>query len=503
MQKFYLTTAISYVNAGPHIGHTLEFIQADALARYHRLIGDDTYFLTGTDEHGVKIYETATKAGREVKDFVDENAKLYENLKSILNLSYDGFVRTSSEVHKLGAAKIWQKMVDAGDIYQGVYKGNYCVGCEAFIPEKDLDEEGNCSIHKRKPDSLEEANYFFKLSKYSSQIRELIESDKLKIVPETRKKEMLNIIGEDGLFDVSFSRPKSALPWGIDVPGDESQVMYVWCDALSNYITAIEYAAESEKFKKLWPADVHLIGKDILRFHAGIWIGMLLSAGLEIPKSIYVHGFVTSEGQKMSKTIGNVVNPVEYVEKYGVDAMRYYLLREIPTTDDGDFSEARFLNVYNSELANSLGNLVNRVVMMVERYLPNGLSVKSEGVAVRAEIERVVAEYRAAFELFDIKVACEKVVALTDFANKYIDDKKPWAMAKEESSELPVVLYDLVELVKTIGVLLLPLVPGAALRILESVGIEEGQVAIDQAFGCFELGHKVNRGPVIFPRIEV
>lgn len=502
MQKFYLTTAISYVNAGPHIGHALEFVQADALARYHRLIGDDTYFLTGTDEHGVKIYETAVKAGRDVKEFVDENAKLFQDLKGLFNLSYDGFVRTSSDVHKQGAAKIWQKMEEAGDIYKGTYKGNYCVGCEAFIPEKDLDEEGNCPIHKRKPEALEEDNYFFRLSKYSAQIRELIESDKLKIVPETRKREMLNIIGEDGLFDVSFSRPKSALPWGIDVPGDESQVMYVWCDALSNYITAIDYASESEQFKALWPADVHLIGKDILRFHAGIWIGMLISAGLEIPKSIYVHGFITSEGHKMSKSLGNVVDPVEYVKTFGVDAVRYYLLREIPTTDDGDFGRARFITLCNSELANSLGNLVNRVVMMVERYLPDGLSIKSDGEMVKAEIENVVAGYKGAFESFDIKGACERVVALTDFANKYIDDKKPWVMAKEENVDLAVVLYDLVELVKTIGVLLLPIVPGAALRILESVGFKVDDADLDQKFGCFEIGHKVDVGPVIFPRIE-
>ncbi|MEK7085505.1 MAG: methionine--tRNA ligase, partial [Patescibacteria group bacterium] len=385
-KKFYLTTAIAYVNAAPHIGHTLEFVQADALCRYHRLKGDDVFFLTGTDEHGVKIYEASQAAGMRTQEFVDQNAEKYMALKEFLCLSNDDFVRTTSDLHKAGVKKIWTKMFEAGDIYKGVYKGNYCVGCEAFIPEKDLDEAGNCPIHKKKPKQLEEENYFFKLSKYSDKIKALIEKDELFIYPEARKKEMLNIIGEEGLRDVSFSRPKDILPWGIDVPNDDTQVMYVWCDALSNYITAIGYEKETAAFKKYWPCDVHLIGKDILRFHAGIWIGMLISAGVKIPKAIYVHGFVTSEGQKMSKSIGNVVNPLEYIDKYGVDALRYYLLREIPTVDDGDFSQHRFVDLYNSELANSLGNLVNRVAMMTDRYL--GVKVpaatKGDDVATQA-----------------------------------------------------------------------------------------------------------------------
>jgi len=296
MKKFYLTTAIAYVNAGPHLGHALEFVQADALARYHVLNGDDTYFLTGTDEHGMKIYEKAQEEGKEVSKFVDDNAALFVDLTKSLNLSNDDFIRTSSDLHKAGAAKLWMKMFDRGDIYKGVYSGNYCVGCESFIPDKDLDEEGNCPIHKRKPVKLEEENYFFKLSKYSDQVKQAILDDRLLIVPESRKKEMLNIIGEEGLRDVSFSRPKESLPWGVPVPNDESQVMYVWCDALSNYITALGYAEDGELVSDYWPCDVHLIGKDILRFHAGVWIGMLLSAELELPKAIFVHGFVTKFG---------------------------------------------------------------------------------------------------------------------------------------------------------------------------------------------------------------
>ncbi|MBI2634541.1 class I tRNA ligase family protein, partial [Candidatus Peregrinibacteria bacterium] len=248
MSKYYITTAIAYVNAAPHIGFALELIQADAMARYHRLRGDDTYFLTGTDEHGVKIYETAQKAGMSTQAFVDKNAGMYKALEGLLNLSNDDFVRTSSSAHKEGVKKIWKAMFEKGDIYKGVYKGNYCVGCEAFIPDKDLTEEGFCSIHKKKPDMLEEENYFFRLSKYSYKIKKAIKSDKLLVRPESRKNEMLNIIGDEGLNDVSFSRPKEVLPWGVDVPDDASQVMYVWCDALSNYITALGYADDGKLF---------------------------------------------------------------------------------------------------------------------------------------------------------------------------------------------------------------------------------------------------------------
>ena len=473
------------------------------MARYHRLRGDDVYFLTGTDEHGVKIYETAKDAGVETKDFVDKNAKKYIALKEILTLSNDDFIRTTEARHKTGAKKIWNKMVEAGDIYKDVYKGNYCVGCEAYVPDKDLDENGNCPIHKKKPKLLEEENYFFRLSKYSDRIRKAIESDELLVLPASRKNEMLNIIGEEGLKDVSFSRPKEVLPWGIDVPNDDSQVMYVWCDALSNYITAVGYEKEDDLFKKVWPCDVHLIGKDILRFHAGIWIGMLFSAGVKPPKAVYVHGFVTSEGQKMSKTIGNVVDPLAYVEKYGVDALRYYLLREIPTMDDGDFSHTRFVDLYNSELANSLGNLVNRVVMMTERYVEGKVPAVSEGSGVKNVVEDIFARYGGAFSAFDLKAACECVVELVDFSNKYIDDKKPWALAKSGDAGLSGVLYDLLELLRFICILLLPILPKASLKIAEQIGLKESDIKFGAEWGILKKGDSVKKMEgTLFPRIE-
>jgi methionyl-tRNA synthetase len=489
MNKFYITTAISYVNAPPHIGHTLEFVQADVLARYHRMKNDDTYFVTGTDEHGVKVFEAAEKAGMETQKFVDMNAEKFQALKGLLDLSYDDFIRTSSDRHKAGASKLWMKMVEKGDIYKGSYKGNYCVGCESFVPASNLTEEGFCPIHKTKPKELEEDNYFFKLSKYSDQIKKMIEKDEYHVVPESRKNEMLNIIGDEGLHDVSFSRPKEVLPWGVDVPGDDSQVMYVWGDAISNYITAVDYENEGDLYKKYWPADVHLIGKDILRFHAGIWPGMLLSAGVPLPKALYVHGFITSEGHKMSKTIGNVVDPLGYIEKYGADALRWFLMREIPTTDDGDFSHQRFIDVHNSELANGLGNLVNRVVMMTERYLegkvPDGCEFSLED-----EKNKMFDKYDKAFEGFDLKKACDVITEMVDLGNKYIDDKKPWAMVKEGTEGVDQVLYDLLCLLRDLAKLISPIIPETAEKILDQISEE------------IKPGALVKSGELLFQRIE-
>lgn len=504
MKKFYVTTAIAYVNASPHIGFALEVIQADVLARYHRLKGDDTFYLTGVDEHGVKIYETAKEAGMDTQKFADINAEKFKALKGVLNLSNDDFVRTTSDKHKKGAQKIWQKMFDAGDIYKDKYKGNYCVGCETFIQDKDLDPDGNCPIHKKKPKVFEEENYFFKLSKYSDKIRDLIEKDEMKVVPEARKNEILNIIGE-GLKDVSFSRPKNVLPWGIDVPNDDSQVMYVWCDALSNYITAIDYEDEGPQFKKFWPCDVHIIGKDILRFHAGVWIGMLLSAKVPTPKSIYVHGFITSDGQKMSKSLGNVVDPLEYVNKYGADSLRYFLMKEISTTDDGDFSHKRFVEVYNSELANGFGNLLNRVVMMTDRYLGGKvpkITENDESKKVADFLGGAKKKYQEAIEKFDIKIACEAVYTIIDFGNKYIDDKKPWVMAKEGTGGLDVVLYNLLEIILCAAVLLLPVTPVAAEKVLLQLGQDPEGMKIDLKWGSFKEGEAINKAEVLFPRIE-
>lgn len=502
-EKFYITTAIAYVNAPPHIGHAMEFIQADAVARFHRLKGDEVFFMTGTDEHGTKLVQTAEDKGTTPQALADENAEYFKDLCRLLTVEYDKFIRTSDDDHKRGAQKLWKKLVEAGDIYKDTYEGLYCVGCEAFVLEKDL-VDGKCPNHNKEPEVLKEENYFFKLSKYSDQIGELIEKDELKVIPASRKNEILHVI-QDGLHDVSFSRPKHALKWGVDVPDDPDQVMYVWCDALSNYITGIGYEEETELFQKFWPANVHLIGKDILRFHAAIWIGMLLAAKVDIPKQIYVHGFITSEGQKMSKSLGNVVDPVEYAEKYGADALRYYLLKEIPTTDDGDFSQDRFRVLYDSELANNIGNLVSRVLSMTGKYFDGKVPDKSEDYEL---LEQKVAEvwksYEEAIDGFDLKKALEQVAELATFANKYVEDTKPWMLAKEDEKRLAEVMYNLVELIRHLSYLLQPFLPMASAKMLGYLGLEPGKSSYEEItrWGGIEPGTPIEKPEPLFARIE-
>ncbi|MDP3729743.1 MAG: methionine--tRNA ligase, partial [bacterium] len=365
MNKFYITTSIAYVNASPHIGHALESVQADVLARWHRQQGDEVFFLTGTDEHGAKIARTASALNKTPRALVDEHAEQFIALKDALNLSWDNFIRTSDEKkHWPVAQEIWKRLVAAGDIYKKKYEGLYCVGHEAFVTNKDL-QDGVCEIHKKKPEVIQEENWFFKLSHYTDEIKKRILSDdpelRLNIVPETRKNEILALL-EVGLEDISFSRPSKDIPWGIPVPGDDSQTMYVWADALSNYISGYGGISAWEAH----PADVHVIGKDILRFHAAIWPAMLLSAKLPMPRNILVHGFITVNGEKMSKSIGNVIDPFELVKQYGIDPVRFYLLYAITPFDDGDFSHEKFKQVYNGVLANGIGNLVSRVAKLGE-----------------------------------------------------------------------------------------------------------------------------------------
>lgn len=481
MNKFYITTAIAYVNAPPHIGHALELVQADAIARYQRLQGKEVYFLTGTDEHGTKIKKTAEDKGVMPQELADENAEHFRDLAKLCNASNDGFVRTSAAAHKSGAQKLWQAIEAAGDFYEKEYEGYYCSGCEAFVLEKDL-VDGECPNHKRPPELLKEKNIFFGLSKYSDAIRDKVESGELEIRPASRRNEFLSLLKE-GLQDVSFSRPKSTLDWGVTVPTHEDQVMYVWCDALSNYITALGYEQETELFKKMWPADVHLIGKDIMRFHCGIWIGMLMSAGLSLPKSVWIHGFVTSEGQKMSKSLGNVVDPKQLIADWGQSPVRYYLLREIPSGDDGDFSRERFEVVYKDELQNTIGNLIRRVVAMTIKYFDGQVPASSE------ESQKIISatweKYHEKMQAFDIKMAIESMLELARWANAYVENNKPWELAKSGSEELAPVMGNLVKCCRAIGDMLQSIIPDAAEKIAEQVN-----------------GEKVIQGEPLFPQRE-
>lgn len=498
MKPFYISTSIAYANSTPHLGYAMESIEADAIARFARQQGRETFFLTGTDEHGIKIYKTAAEKGKTAKELVDENAARFQALREPLNLSNDDFIRTSDQAkHWPSVQKIWQQLEKNGDIFEKEYEGLYCEGCEAFYQEKDL-VDGNCPNHLKPPVVLKEKNWFFRLSKYSDQIVKLFETGKIRIEPEFRQREFL-AIAKEGLTDVSFSRPVSALPWGIPVPEDETQNMYVWCDALTNYISALGYKENSENFQKFWTNGevVHVIGKDIVRFHAGIWIGMLLSAGMKLPDTILIHGFITSDGQKMSKSLGNVVDPFEMVEKYGTDALRYFVLREVPIGRDGDYTKQRFEESYTAHLANNLGNLLNRVVSMAKKYEISPQLV--DGKDHQEEVAKMEKKIDAAMQTFSLNEAMDVIWETLSWANKRIDDDKPWSVAKTDPSALPAILSPIAELLRRSAIQLLPFLPTTSEKMLAVLGRSAedsapwGQASDWNTFGGAEI---------LFPRIE-
>ena len=494
--KFYITTAIAYTNGPPHIGHALEFLQADVIARYHRIMGDDTYFLTGTDEHGSTVVKAAEKNNKDVKIFVDEMAEKFKELTKAYNISNDAFIRTSDQIrHWPAAQKIWQALAGAGDLYKKNYEGLYCVGHEAFMKKSDL-VEGICPLHKTEPEKIKEENWFFKLTKYKKEVKKKIESGEMKIVPETRKQEILNLI--DDAEDVSFSRPSKDLKWGIPVPNDPEQIIYVWSDALVNYISALGYGGNEEKMD-YWPADVHLVGKDILRFHAMIWPAMLLSAGLPLPKAIYVHGFITVDGEKMSKTIGNVVDPFRIIEKYGVDIVRYFLLREISSTEDGDFSEKKLEERYNGDLANGLGNLVQRILTLIDDKMDGELIYKEELISkeVKAKIEEKILAHKNHIENFTLHEALGNVWELISFADKYMDDRKPWAAIKHDEKEFLEIMTNLVAIIHNVAWLLQPFMPETAEKIEKIFGDDLSSKEIQENYKFI-----IKKGGVLFPRLN-
>ena len=483
MNKFFLTTAIPYVNAKPHVGHALEFVQADVIKRSHQILGFDTLLLSGADENAIKNVQAAENTGAPVGEFIDKNSKLFEELAKKLNIQFDVFQRGSDAKHHSASQKLWE--LCKHDIYKQEYKGLYCTGCELFYEKPELNENGECFEHPgKKLEEVSEENYFFKLSKYEKQIRQLIEKNELLIVPEFRKNEVLGFLKE-GLKDISISRSnKRAKNWGVKVPGDETQRMYVWFDALNIYQSGIGFGSaeqnEQEKYKKWWPADLHIIGKGIIRFHAVYWPAFLLSAGLKLPKALFVHGYFTVDGQKMSKSLGNVADPLEFIKKYGTDALRYYLLHDISPTGDGDFSEKKLIETYNSDLANGLGNLISRVAKLCE----NANFTKTKTVENQKHVSNFDEDYKKALEEYRFNDGLSIIWGKISKLDKFINDEKPWELVKTGDKRLKSILEHAVDQIQEIAVLLAPFLPQTSEKILKQ----------------FEVS-QIKSGVPLFPRI--
>lgn len=462
--KFYIHCAIPYVNAAPHIGHALEFVQTDVIARYHRIIGDEVLSLTGADENALKNVQAAEAVGVDVQTLVDKNSELFKQLLEKLNTKFDIFQRGSDkEKHFPSSQKLWKLCEKAGDIYKRKYKGLYCVGCEAFYTMSELDEKGECYEHSgKKLEEIEEENYFFRLSKYQDKIIKLIELGDYQIIPGKRRNEVLSFL-KSGLEDISISRTNErAKNWGVPVPNGSGQIMYVWFDALNIYQSGVGFGWNEKKYKKWWPADVEVIGKGILRFHAIYWIAFLLSAGLPTPKSLLVHDYITVEGQKMSKTLGNVIDPIDLIEKYGADALRLYFLKHVSPFADGDFSEKKFIEVYNADLANGLGNLVSRVAKLLEKENFQSLNVGKISSHIIS-----IAEYSQALNDFRFNDALNFVWERIDELDKFINNEKPWDLIKNHDKRLKGVLSHAVDQIQEIAVLLEPFLPETAKKIEE------------------------------------
>lgn len=507
-EKFYLTTAIAYTSKTPHVGNTYEIVLSDAIARYNRFIGKDVYFLTGTDEHGQKIQEIAEAEGITPQQHVDKIAGEIRDIADMLNISYDGFIRTTDEQHVKAVQGIFKRLYDKGDIYKSEYEGWYCTPCESFWTKTQLKDGCNCPDCGRPVQKTKEEAYFFKMSKYQKQLEDYIEQNPDFIQPEARKNEMLNNFIKPGLQDLCVSR--TSFNWGIPVEFDPGHVIYVWIDALSNYITALGYNVDEpgELYKKYWPADVHIIGKDILRFHTIYWPIMLMALGEPLPKQVFGHPWMLFGEEKMSKSRGNVIYADGLVRHFGVDAVRYYMLHEMPFASDGTITHEIFISRYNSDLANTLGNLVTRTVAMVNKYFGGVLQTPDTPGEFDDDLKSVATSAITAIDkkmgTFHVADSLDEIWRVVNRANKYIDETTPWILAKDEDTKprLGTVLYNLVETIRIIAALLSPFMPDTAKRISEQIGSDELSYESTKCFGAVKPGTKVGEGAVLFARID-
>jgi methionyl-tRNA synthetase len=502
--RFYITTPIYYVNAEPHLGHAYTTIATDVLARYHRAKGDDVFFLTGVDEHGSKIAQAAQERGLSPREHVDRLAPRFRELVGQLDATADFFMRTTDPEHEAFVQRFVERMRDEGDIEKRTYGGLYCQACEGFYYERDL-VDGKCPIHGTEPVWLEEENYYFKLSSYQDRLADWFRGHPGWVRPRSRYNEALSFI-EQGLEDISISR--ESITWGIPVPWDEKQVVYVWVDALINYLSALTYAVPGEDLAAVyWPAQVHMMSKDILKFHAVIWPALLMSAGYELPEGEFIHGYLLFGGEKMSKTRGNVLDPFAVIEQYGVDPLRYYLLREVTFGLDGDISLTGFESRYNTELANELGNLVSRTVSMVGKYRGGRVPATAGPPALAREAEAAVAEYGRRMDEIEVTAALEALWELVRRLNRYVEEEAPWKLAKDEAQapRLDEVLHGLVAGLRLVALCLHPFMPSTAVEILRRIGQPSGEddLRLDHAVWDLAVVGVAEQAPSLFPRIEV
>ena len=504
-KNFYLTTPIYYPNSNLHLGHTYTTIVADVLKKYKQAQGFDVFFTTGTDEHGQKLQESAIKAGKAPLEYIDPIVESAKELWRTLDIDFDAFVRSTDKIHEKNVSEIFTKLYEKGEIYKGSYKGMYCVPCEAFWTESQLVEGNKCPDCGREVSPSEEETYFFRLSKYQDRLLKLYEENPDFIQPESRKNEMISFINE-GLTDLSVTR--SSFDWGVKVPFDEKHVVYVWIDALSCYLTGIGYGIDEEKFNKFWPCDVHLIGKEIMRFHAIIWPAILMALDLPLPKKIFGHGWILFDDDKMSKSKGNIVYAEPIIERYGMDALRYFMLREFTFGQDGNFTYTKMLNRINSDLVNDLGNLVSRSVAMCEKYFGGIVPVQTELTELDNDlIETAITTRDRVAELMDklnFSMALEEIWKLVRRTNKYIDETTPWTLIKEQKEErLKTVIYNLLESIRIISGLIKPFMKETSLRINEQIGYSDYSYEDLTKFGLLKVGTKVCKGKNLFDRLDV